>query len=318
MRAVLAAAAALLLTSCFIQKIAVNRLGDALSSSGTTFAADDDPELVRDALPFTLKLIESLLAENPNHRGLLLAASSGFTQYAYAFLQQDADRIENSDFDEAQRLRRRARNMFLRARNYGLRGLGAAGTAVANDPAAALRNTTRDDVPFLYWTAASWGAAIALSKDDPDLIADQPAVEALIDRALELDESFSNGSIHGFLITYELARVGAGEDRFDRSRKHFDRAVELTGGGLASPFVSYAENVAVAKQDLDLFRSNLQRALAIDPNARPEWRLENLVFQRRAEWLLSRTDELFLIDAPEPQSNLAPAISMQPVAAPSL
>jgi predicted anti-sigma-YlaC factor YlaD len=318
MRAVLAAAAVLLLASCSIQKIAVNRLGDALSKSGTTFAADDDPELVRDALPFTLKLIESLLAENPNHRGLLLAASSGFTQYAYAFLQQDADRIESSDFDEAQRLRGRARNMFLRARNYGLRGLGASATTIAADPAAALRDTTRDHVPFLYWTAASWGAAIALSKDDPDLIADQPAVEALIDRALVLDESFSSGSIHGFLITYELARVGAGEDRFDRSRKHFERAVELTGGGLASPFVSYAENVAVAKQDLELFRRSLDRALAIDPDARPEWRLENLVFQLRAEWLLSRTDELFLTDEPEPQSDLAPAISMQPVAAPAL
>jgi len=44
------------------------------------FASDDDPELVREAVPFSLKLIESLLEQSPQHRGLLYAASSGFTQ----------------------------------------------------------------------------------------------------------------------------------------------------------------------------------------------------------------------------------------------
>jgi len=116
-------AAAALLAGCSIQTFAINKLGDALSESGTTFAADDDPELIAGALPFSLKLIESLLAETPNHRGLLLGASSGFTQYAYAFVKQQADRIEDEDYDEAERLRTRARKLYLRAREYGLRGL---------------------------------------------------------------------------------------------------------------------------------------------------------------------------------------------------
>ena len=42
------------------------------------------------------------------------------------------------------------------------------------------------------------------------------------------------------------------------------------------------------------FKELLNRALAINPDAKPEWRLVNLVMQRRARWLLSRTDELFL------------------------
>ena len=42
------------------------------------------------------------------------------------------------------------------------------------------------------------------------MVANQPQVEALIDRALELDESFGQGAIHTFLITYEMARRGAG------------------------------------------------------------------------------------------------------------
>jgi hypothetical protein len=108
---------------CSIKKVAVNRLGDALAGGGTTFASDDDPDLIRDALPFSLKLMESLLAENPKHKGLLLAAASGFTQYAFAFIQQEADEIESQDFEASLALKERARRMYLRARNFGLRGL---------------------------------------------------------------------------------------------------------------------------------------------------------------------------------------------------
>ena len=73
----------------------------------------------------------------------------------------------------------------------------------------AVNRTTTDDVGFLYWTACAWGAAMSISKHDPQLLADQPAVEALIDRALELDEAFEDGVIHTFLISYESARRGA-------------------------------------------------------------------------------------------------------------
>jgi predicted anti-sigma-YlaC factor YlaD len=49
----------------------------------------------------------------------------------------------------------------------------------------------------------------------------------------------------------------------------------------------------VEKQNKAEFRSLLERALAVNPEAAPEARLVNLVMQRRAKWLLARTDELF-------------------------
>src|SRR5271170_3150505 len=113
----------LLLSSCSVKKYAINKLGDALAGTGTTFASDDDPELIRAAVPFSLKLIESLLAENPRHEGLLLAAARGFTQYSYAFVQEDADEAEDTDRVRATALRARAAKLYVRARNYGLRGL---------------------------------------------------------------------------------------------------------------------------------------------------------------------------------------------------
>ena len=86
-------------SGCSVKRMAVNKVGSALAGSGTTFASDDDPELVKAAVPFSLKLMESLLAASPGHRGLLLATASGFTQYAYAFVQQEADRLEDQDVE---------------------------------------------------------------------------------------------------------------------------------------------------------------------------------------------------------------------------
>jgi len=280
-----------------LKRVAINKLGDSLAASGTTFAADDDVELIGQAVPFSLKLVESLLAESPNHMGLLFAAASGFTQYANVYVHQDADVMETQNLEKATALRVRARRLYLRARDYGLRGLDVRhrgfSQALRRDPKPAVRVTKAADVPLLYWSASAWGLAISLAKDNPDLIADQPIVEALIDRAFELDPDFGSGAIHEFLITYELSRQGVSGDPIVRARQHFDREVALTKGQLASPFVSLAESVSVPNQDRAEFDSLITRALAIDPDAKPEWRLQNLVSQRRARWLRTREDDLF-------------------------
>jgi predicted anti-sigma-YlaC factor YlaD len=297
-RVIPAILAMLFLPACSIKRIAVNRLGNALAGGGGTFTSDEDPDLVGQALPFSLKLIESLLAESPRHQGLLLAAVSGFTPYAYAFVQEDADELEDHDLEKATALRIRARRLYLRARDYGIRGLEVPhpgfGNKLRQDAKTAVRIATKRDVPLLYWTAASWGAAISLSKDNPDLVADQGIVEPMIDRALALNEAFDHGAIHAFLISYEPSRIGVTGDFAVRSRKHFDRAMELAEGHQAGPLVSMAENVSIQKQNRPEFEALLKQALAIDVNAEPEHRLANLILQRRARWLLQRTNELFL------------------------
>src|SRR5690348_15791484 len=123
LRACFALLAGLLLSGCSVRKFAINKLGDSLANSGTTFASDNDPEFVGQAIPFSLKLIEGLLAQSPKHRGLLFAAASGFTQYSYVYVQQPSEEIESEDVAKSSGLSIRARNLYLRARDYGLRGL---------------------------------------------------------------------------------------------------------------------------------------------------------------------------------------------------
>ena len=293
----LALAVLLALGGCSVRQEALNRIGDALAEGGTAFAADDDPELIRSAAPFSLKLIESLLAETPRHKGLLLAASRGFTQYAYAFLQQEAEEAEAQDVTRAAALEGRARRLYRRARDYGLRGLAAERPGferrLREDARRAAAEIPAADVALLYWTAASWGALIGVSKAEPDVLGELPIVEALIDRALALDESFERGAIHTFLIGYEGVRQGASGDPVERSRRHFARAMELSGGQEAAPLLALAEAVSVPQQRRAEFEALLKQALQIDSAQASALRLANLVAQRRARWLLSRTDHLF-------------------------
>ena len=278
-----------------IKKLALNGLANTLAAGGDSFTSDDDPELVRDALPFALKTMESLLEELPEHSGLLLATCRGFTQYAYGFVQVDAELLEPIDYRGATMLRQRALGLYLRARGYGLRGLELEVEGISarlrSEPVVAA--AALDDVALLYWTAAAWGSAISLGRDRPDLAADTDAVRAMMKRALELDESFGEGAIHDVLITLESLPPAMGGSP-ERARRHFERAVELSGGSRAASYVALAEGVAVAEQDRQAFESLLRQALEVDLDKDPSSRVANRIYQRKARALLDRSDDLFL------------------------
>jgi predicted anti-sigma-YlaC factor YlaD len=284
-------------SGCAVRHALINRVDDAVAANGEVYASDPDVELVGAATPFGLKLIESLLADSPQHRGLLLAAARGFTQYAYAYVEIPADELEEHDVAGAYKGRERARKLYLRARDYGVRGLSMAdagfSAGLRDSPQATLSVLRPKDVPLLYWTAVSWGAAISLSKDDAAMLAGLPAVQQLADRALELDEAYDAGAIHVLEMTLVISAPRPQAERVALARQHFDRAVELSHGQQAAPFVSYAEAVSISTGQRVEFEKLLERALAIDAAATPAWRLSNEIFQRRARWLRSHTDEFF-------------------------
>lgn len=286
----------LLLAGCSLRGVAVSAVADGLSGSGGTFASDDDPELIRAAVPFALKTYEALLAERPDHTGLLLATARGFTQFAYAFVETDALLLEATDPVAAQAGRRRARNLYLRARDYGLRALEleqpgvTAGLAV--DPETWLCRFGPEHIELLYWTGAAWGGAIGAGLDVPELVVDYPAVRALFDRALALDADWDHGALHEAMISLESVPEAMGGSEA-RARSHFERAVELAGGLKAGPYVSLAAGIVVANQDRGEFEALLNTALAVDPDVAPQWRLSNLIAQKRARHLLRTADGLF-------------------------
>jgi predicted anti-sigma-YlaC factor YlaD len=286
-----------LTTGCSLKTMAVKTVANTLSDTGDVFTRDDDPELIRDATPFALKLYESLLESVPNHVPLLIATCGSFTQYGYAFLEAEADGLDSSRQSEATALRERALKHYLRGRGYCLRAADARfgkGTSAAllQDPVMAVARARKDDVPLLYWSAASWGAAISLGIDRPDLAVDFPSVRALADRALALDPTWNKGAIHELMITLDSLPEALGGNS-DRARDHFKRAVDIQKGLYPGPYVALATGVSVPAQNRPEYEQLLKDALAIDPEKDPSNRLVTLVYQRRARVLLERIDEKF-------------------------
>jgi len=292
-------AVSVLLAACSIQRYAIRSVGDALASSGSVFEADDDPVLIGEALPFSLKLIESLLAAEPEHRGLLLAAARGYLLYSYAYVDRPADELRFEEFSRTRELRARARKLYLRAHGYGSRALaldypGLPEELVADPAAAMLRVGQRParDVATLYWTAAALGLAISVSRNDAALLARLPEVEAMLGRALELEPAWNDGALHEFAMS--LASAGVTELDASDVETHYREALSLSEGARAGVYVSYVEAVAIPHQDREQFISLLQQALEVDVDRKPEQRLLNVIAQERAQWLLEHIDEFIL------------------------
>jgi predicted anti-sigma-YlaC factor YlaD len=283
------------LLACSPKRYALNQVADALSASGEggAFARDDDPELVRDAVPFALKTMETLSDQLDGHVGLRLGMARGFTQYAFAFVQQPAELGAPPDVAQAEMLR--ARRLYLRAREYGLDGLRLQRGVSAKDlnRPDGIARLQKEDVPLMYWTFAPWAAAIAANKRDLSLVGDLPVIAALLDRALQLDEAYDGGALHEFAITFDSARPEGTTPQ--KQKQHFDRAMQLAGGTKISPLVTYAQAVAGLAQDKAGYEVLLRQAASYDveqPTARKN-RLANVLAQRRAQYLLAHEDDVF-------------------------
>ena len=282
-------------TSCSLKAIAVNTLADVLAESEVVYLSDEDPELVAEALPFNLKTIETLLASSPDHQGLLLSATAGFTFYAYGFVEPEADRIEDEDFELAEVIRGRAARLYWRAYRYGIRGLElnhpGLGNTLSIEPESTVAPLEPEDVPLALGTAAALGGAIGVSKDDPEATADIAVVGALLERCLDLDPNYGEGILYELLVIYESQRFGGSPET---AREYYHRALELSRETRASTWLLWAENFSVPDQNVVEFKELLNKILAFDVDKYPEDRLLNILAQRRARWLMGRVDELFL------------------------
>ena len=287
---------------CSIKAMALNGVGDALSGEGTVFTSDNDPDLVKEALPFALKLYESVLEGVPEHKALILSTAKAFTMYAYAFLQMEADTIDKQDYEKAKFLRSRAFKLYIRGRDYALKGLElnhpGFNELLRKDVKAALALTNKEDVPLLYWAGSSWVAALTTDKGNLQMVTESTIGAALVGRVLELDETFDEGSAHDFYISWDGSRSEAMGGSEKRAREHFAKAIEINKGKKVSTYLSLAA-IAQGKQDVNEFKELIAKALAIDVDKYPESRLSNIIFQRRAKYMLDNIDDFFLLDDSE-------------------
>lgn len=254
-------------------------------------SSEDDLQLAREASAFYLKFSESVLKETPGHLKLAESVSAGFTQYAYAFVVLEAEKIDAKNSKQAALMRERAARLYARAHRHAMTALERNQPGLAND----LRDVSSkkypqlrpEQVPVVYWASASLGGWISMSKDDPDVVADFPLSLRLAEMAWRTQPSYGKGALASLMGTLESAKVGGSRQK---AQTYFDQAMVFSDGQEAGPWVAKAEAIALPAQDRKQFEYLLQQAIDIskrNPN------LQNDVMRERAQWLLTCVDELF-------------------------
>jgi predicted anti-sigma-YlaC factor YlaD len=274
---------------CAVRPFVVDQAAQAISNQ--SMSNEEDLQFAREASAFYLKFSEFILKETPDHLKLAEAVSSGFTQYAYAFVAFEAEKINAKNPIQAAHMRERAAHMYARAHRHAMAALelrqpGFTAALKQVNESQRLR-LTQSQVPLAYWAAASLGGWISMSKDDPDVVADLPLSIRLAELAWQADPSYGHGALASLLGTLEVSRVGGSRVKAGR---YFDQAIAESQEIEAGPYVAKAEAVALPAGDQKQFELLLQHGVEISKKHRS---LQNEVMRERAQWLLSEMDDLF-------------------------
>ena len=268
--------------TCSLQKLAVGITSDIIENGISVMYEISDVDFARRAMPSSLLQIDILLKTDPKNEKLLLNAIEGYTGYALGF-------VEDEDPDAAI-------GHYLHAYNYGLtlmslnKELKKGLEGNTRDLKEALQAARKEDVPALFWSANAWGSYINL-KSDIESLAQMGMVQAIMNRVLELDETYYFGSAFVFLGVLEASKGFIGNQELAKS--HFDRALEISGGKFLLTHVLYARYYAVMNDDRELFSALLQKIIETPGDVLPDFRLINEIAKRKAKFYLKNIDEWF-------------------------
>ena len=273
------------LAGCTLKQVAVRSSAALLDDMIDALSAEPDIVQGREAAASLLVMLEGYLRADPDNTGLRRAAAQAYGSFAFGFLEKNEPG--------------RARNLYLRGRDHGLRALGAAfgfGKAVKGGLPAFRKNLKtlgKDNLPLLFWTAYCWSGWINLSRNNPDALADLPRVAAMMDRARALDPAFFHGGPELFFGVYygSRSRLLGGDPK--KARAHFERAIAASGGKFLMAKLLYARYYAVQSQDKKLFMKLLGEVENAPARILPDQALANALARKGAHDLRAQAEELF-------------------------
>jgi hypothetical protein len=289
-----------LICSCNLNKITTDSTAPVLANGSVALDRESDLQFAREALPASLKTLETFLINSPDNPDLLLLLAKGFNSYAYGFVEADLEKARLSGSqDEVDRLSRRAVLHYLRARTYGFTLLDfpeledAALNGDLDKAARLVKDLEKDDAPALFWTTQAWGAAVSLAQDDPDMVASLPMIELFLNRLLKLNPNYFAGSPMALAGTYHASRPAMFGGNPDKAKESFEKGMKAHGDrNLLIPYL-YARFYATQVQDRALFNELMVKVLEADVTQYPDLRLQNEIARERARFWVENSQELF-------------------------
>jgi tetratricopeptide (TPR) repeat protein len=266
------------------------------SACSSAYVFNHCPTTVQKVYKTKLVSLERRIKRHPDRQELLLKATTTYTQYAYVFFVEKADRTALDDYRAARRLYQKALNYFQLAIDYGTEALELRYPTFnewLEDTTQTPPQFTSKDVSALYWLAAAYGGAISASRGDPGWLIHFPKIGFLLEEALKLNPTWNQGALYSAMISYTVKRPDPVQNRYEIARDYYEKAINVSQGRSASPYVVYAESVLISKQDRANFITQLESVLQITAQGDKELELANIIAKKRAAWLLDHVDEFF-------------------------
>lgn len=274
----------LLSSACSMDKMLVRASLPMIEGGIAALNKETDLELAEQSIPTNLELLEGMIGIDPENITLHTYAAQAYYGLSYGF---------NEDTR-----RKRASNFYLRGRKHGITALALSGANNLEQGnfelfESDMEDMDKDDVPALFWTAMNWAKWIDMNRDTPESIAQLPKPTAIMQRVLELDETFFYGSAHMYFGVYYGSRPPVLGGNFEKSRQHFEQARKITGGKLLVADLLQAQYLARQQHDRKDFHNRLTKIIDAPEDLYPELALLNQISKRKAKMLLSREDKWF-------------------------
>ena len=275
----------LLLAGCFPSRMAVEASLSLVESQIMAMQEERDPVLAEQAIPANLKMLEGLLKQDPKNTWILVNLAEGFCSYAFSFLEDTEPQ--------------RASSLYARGRDYAMRAtIFRKGRKKWQDLSLKEWSRTLNKVkvshqPALFWMGQCWGSWLTQNLDSVEAFSDIPRLEKLMNKVHDLNPSFHYAGPHLFLGAFYGGRSKLLGGKPEKSRYHFEKALELTENKYLLARLIFAKTYAVQNQNRELFELQLQAILKAPQDLFPEQRLANQVARKKAAKLLGQIDELF-------------------------
>lgn len=245
---------------------------------------EQDLGIAEVSIASNLKLLETILKNDPENEHYLFLSLMGYSSYALGF-------VEDYNIE-------RARLFYLRSKDYGMKILNRNSKFISakdlDEFISALESFSTEDIPIIFWTAIGWGSFISLNLTDPNSIADLPKVEAMMKYVIEKEPNYFYGGGHFFLGTLYGSRPKLLGGNSDLAKKHFDECIAINSGKFLMTYVYYARSYAVQTQNKRVFDECLTIVDTTSIDVLPQARLSNAIAKRKAVLLRNKMEELFL------------------------